>query len=175
MNARSPMALAWAAFLANVQTRNELVVIDPKTETIVARHPLQGGKGAHGLLLVPSKRLAFVACEGNAKLLVVDLETFAVQQTLETGDDPDVLAFDTGLERLYVATESKVVSVFQLKDKSLEKLEDLSVAPNAHSIAVDSATHAVYLPLKKIDGHPVLRIMKPRSERNRAAQPLLLR
>jgi len=149
--------------LANVQTRNQLVVIDPQTDKIVGRHTLKGGDGPHGLLIVADKRLAFAACEGDAKLLVVDLETFEVKQVLSTGSGPDVLAFDTGLERLYVATESQVVSIFQLHGKMLEKLEDLSVAPNAHTISVDSETHEVYLPLKNVDGHPVLRIMKPSS------------
>jgi YVTN family beta-propeller protein len=147
--------------LANVQTKNELVVIDPQTEKVVARHKLAGGDGTHGLLIVAQKRLAFAACEGDAKLLVIDLDTFELKQVLTTGDGPDVLAFDTGLERLYVAAESGVVSVYQLRGRTLEKLEDLTVAPNAHTIAVDPATHEVFLPLKNVDGHPVLRIMKP--------------
>ncbi len=149
--------------LVNVQTRNQLVVIDPLTAEIVARHPLPGGERPHGLLVVPDKRLAFVACEGDAKLLVVELAAFAVTQVLPTGPGPDVLAFDSGLQRLYVATESDVVSVFQLRDRPLEKLEDLHVAPNAHSIAVNPTTHDVYLPLKEVGGRPVLRIMTPSS------------
>jgi len=107
--------------------------------------------------------LAFAACEGDSKLLVVDMETFDVKQVLTTGEGPDVLALDTGLERLYVATESGIVSIFQLHGRTLEKLQDLSVAPNAHTISVDSSTHEVYLPLKSVEGHPVLRIMKPPS------------
>jgi DNA-binding beta-propeller fold protein YncE len=149
--------------LANVQTRNQLVVIDPQRDKIVARHTLKGGEGPHGLLIVPDGRVAFAACEGDSKLLVIDMETFQVKQVFPTGEGPDVLAFDTGLERLYVATESNVVSIFHLQGKTLDKLEDLVVAPNAHTISVDSETHEVYLPLKNIKGRPVLRIMKPGS------------
>ena len=147
--------------LANVQTLNQMVVIDPQTEKIVGRHALAGGESPHGLLILAAERLAFAACEGDSKLLVVDLVTFGVKQVLTTGDGPDVLAFDPGLERLYVATESDIVSVFQLQGKTLRKLEDLRVAPNAHTISVDPETHEVYLPLKNVNGHPVLRIMKP--------------
>jgi DNA-binding beta-propeller fold protein YncE len=146
--------------LANAQTRNQMVVIDPVSQKIVGRHALAGGQSPHGLLIVAPKRLAFVACEGDSKLLVVDLETFQVKQVLSTGDGPDVLAFDSGLERLYVATESDVVSVFQLRGKTLEKLEDVRVAPNAHTVSVDSEAHEVYLPLENVNGLPVLRIMK---------------
>ena len=146
---------------ANVQTRGELVAIDPKTERVVARHPLKGGDSPHGLLIDASKRLAFVACEGDAKLLVIDMDDFEVKQVLSTGNDPDVLAFDATLERLYVATESGIVSIFGLDGRALRKLDDLRVAPNAHTVSVDSVSHEVYLPLKNVDGRPVLRIMKP--------------
>ena len=146
---------------ANVQSRGELVAIDPKSDRIVGRHALKGGDGPHGLLIDAPKRLAFAACEGDSKLLVVDMETFDVKQVLSTGEGPDVLALDSGLERLYVATESGIVSIFQLHGRTVEKLQDLSVAPNAHTISVDSSTHEVYLPLKSVEGHPVLRIMKP--------------
>jgi hypothetical protein len=36
------------------------------------------------------------------------------------------------------------------------------VGPNAHSVAVDPATHRVYFPLENLQGHPVLRIMQAR-------------
>jgi DNA-binding beta-propeller fold protein YncE len=147
--------------LANVQTRNEVVVIDPQTEKVVGRHALAGGESPHGLLIVADRRLAFAACEGDSKLLVIDLETFQVKQVLSTGDGPDVLAFDPGLERLYVATESDIVSVFQLQGKTLQKVEDVRVGPNAHTISVNPETHEVYVPLKNVNGRPVLRIMKP--------------
>src|SRR6185436_4359758 len=107
--------------------------IDPTTEKIVGRHTLAGGDSPHGLLILAPERMAFAACEGNSKLLVVDLETFEVKQVVSTGEGPDVLAFDPGLERLYVATESGVVSIFQLHERKLEKLEDLSVAPHART------------------------------------------
>jgi DNA-binding beta-propeller fold protein YncE len=150
--------------LANVQTKNELVEIDPKTEQVVGRHKLDGADGPHGLLINAPKRLGFVACEGNSKLLVIDLETFRVIQSFSTGDGPDVLAFDPELNRLYVATESDVVSIFQLKEKTLEKLEDLRVGPNAHTVSVNPKNHELYFPLKNVDGHPVLRVMKAYSD-----------
>ena len=146
---------------ANVQTKGELVAIDPKADRIVGRHALKGGEGPHGLLIDAPRRLAFAACEGDSKLLVIDMVTFEVKQAFPTGDGPDVLAFDSTLERLYVAAESGIVSIFQLRDRTLEKLEDLMVAPHAHTISVNPSTHEVYLPLKDVDGHPVLRIMKP--------------
>jgi hypothetical protein len=32
---------------------------------------------------------------------------------------------------------------------------------HARTVCVDPVTHLVYFPLENIDGHPILRIMKP--------------
>jgi hypothetical protein len=71
--------------LVAVQTRNELVAIDPVTERIVARYDLAGADQPHGFTLDEAGRLAFVSCEGNAKLLVVDLRTMKVLSTHSGG------------------------------------------------------------------------------------------
>src|SRR5439155_271154 len=108
---------------------------------------LPGCDHAHGLHLDGARRLAFVACDQNAKLLVLDLKTMRVRQTLSVGDDPDVLDFDTGLRRVYVASESGQVAVFTERGRVLRKLGQAKLADNAHSVAVDLQTHLVYFPL----------------------------
>lgn len=144
-----------------VEGREELAEIDPNTDQIVARYPLTGCKGSHGLLIDSEHRLAFAACEDNSKLIVFDLETKKATATLAVGADPDVLAFDPGLHRLYVSAESGVISIFDEKDRSLQKVGEGLFAPNAHSVAVDPSTHRVYFPLQNINGKPVLRIAVP--------------
>ena len=141
-----------------VDGREELAEIDPSSDQVVARYPLTGCKGSHGLLIDSERRLAFVACEDNSKLVVFDLESKKATATLAVGSDPDVLAFDSGLRRLYVSAESGIISVFEERDRGLEKIGEGFFAPNAHSVAVDSNTHRVYFPLQNINGKPVLRI-----------------
>ncbi|MGH9931309.1 MAG: YncE family protein [Pyrinomonadaceae bacterium] len=139
----------------------ELAEIDPNTDQITARYPLTGCKGSHGLLIDAEHRLAFAACEDNAKLVVFDLETSKATATLSVGGDPDVLAFDQSYGRLYVSTESGVISVFEERGRSLEKIGEGFFGPNAHTVAVDQRTHRVYFPLQNVNGKPVLRIAIP--------------
>lgn len=98
--------------------------------------------------------------EGNALLLVLDLRTMRVAQRLHVGDDPDVLAWDSGWRRLYVASESGVLSIFATPGDTLRALGELR-APHAHTVAVDPRTHRVYLPLEDISGRSILRILAP--------------
>jgi DNA-binding beta-propeller fold protein YncE len=142
-----------------VQSHNQLVVIDPTTDQVVGRYELVSGcQGPHGFLIDAPMRWAFVTCEDNATLLIVDLMTMQVTATFPVGDGPDVLAFDPGWGRLYVASESGIVSVFDKHGGTMQPVGDYR-APGAHSVAVDPATHLVYLPLENVAGRPVLRIM----------------
>lgn len=143
------------------QGRNQLALIDPKGEKITSRIDVPGCAGPHGFSLDSPSGLAFVSCEQNAKLFVVELNTKQITASDRVGETPDVLAYDTGLNRLYVAAESGVVAVFHTRGATLEKIGETNLAPNAHTIAVDQQTHRVYLPLENINGHPVLRIFEP--------------
>jgi DNA-binding beta-propeller fold protein YncE len=144
--------------MVDVQTRDDVAVIDPRARRVVRRIALPGCDGPHGLLVDSPRRLAFVACAGNARLVTVDLKTMRPVASASVGDDPDVLAFDTSLRRLYVAAESGEVAVFAEQGRRLRKLGQAKLADNAHSVAVDPRTHLVYFPLE--DG-PALRIMAP--------------
>lgn len=147
--------------LVAAQSKNQLVMIDPSSDAIVQRVDLPGCSEPHGVYLDSTARLAFVACAANATLVTLDLSKMQEIGTQSIGDDPDVLAFDYGLHRLYVAAESGIVSVFQERGTALDKIGQVYLAPNAHTIAVDSTTHRVYVPLENIDGHPVLRVYEP--------------
>jgi YVTN family beta-propeller protein len=140
---------------------NQLAEIDPQTDKVVASYPLPGCEESHGLLIDGEHRLAFAACEGNAKLAVFDLTEKKMTAIHQTGPDPDVLAFDRGLNRLYVSSESGTLTIFDVRGRGLEKVGEGFYAPKAHTVAVDSRTHRVYLPLENVGGRPVLRIAEP--------------
>jgi DNA-binding beta-propeller fold protein YncE len=146
--------------LVAVHGVNLLAIIDPATNQIVNRIPLAGIKNPHGIALDASNHIAFVAGEANHSLAVVDLNAMKVLSTYQVGEDPDVLAYDPGLKRLYVSAESGTVTVFQNNGRKLDLLSSFEML-HAHTVAVDPKTHLVYFPLENIDGRPILRIMQP--------------
>ena len=143
------------------QSLNQLIEIDPLTNAVIARHAVHEADRPHGLLIDATSNLAFVACEGNDRLVVFDLQSMRSTGSFPVGGDPDVLAYDAGLNRLYVAGEQGVVSVFIVVGRSVQKLGEAFLAPNAHVVGIDPQTHLVYFPLKDIGGRPVLRVMAP--------------
>lgn len=146
--------------LVAVHGKNELVAIDPVKLEILGRYPLSGIRNPHGIALDVPGRLAFVAGEGNHRLALVDLNDMKTLATYPVGDDPDVLAFDPGLKQLYVSAESGDVWVYREDGKKLTATGNFTM-PYAHTVCVDPKTHLVYFPLQDVNGHPILRIMKP--------------
>ncbi len=148
--------------LVAVRPPDELVAFDPLTGTVTKRIRLPGCHGAHGVAVDAATRRAFVACEDNARLSVVDLDTDRQVALEQVGPDPDVVALDAELTRLYVAAESGVVSVFDIgRHGTVHKLGEGRLASRAHTIAIDPRSHRVFFPLEDVGGHPVLRVMQP--------------
>ena len=147
--------------LAAVRPPEQLVAFDAATGEVTARIRLTGCSGAHGVSVDAPTRRAFVACEDNARLAVVDLEHRRQTATTMVGRDPDVLAVDPGLSRLYVAAESGILSVFDISGDAVRKLGQGHVATRAHTVAVDPRTHRVFFPLENVAGRPLLRVLQP--------------
>ncbi len=148
--------------LVAVGGREELVALDPASAAVIARYRLPGCQEAHGVRMdVSSTDRAFVACAGNARLLAVDLATGRVSAPLEVGTGPDELALDPALHRLYVASQSGLLTVVDTAGPDPVVLVRGDVGPNAHSVAVDPDTHLLYLPVANVGGRPVLRVLAP--------------
>ncbi|MDE2610571.1 MAG: YncE family protein [Burkholderiales bacterium] len=147
--------------LVNVQSKGVLAVIDPSTDKIVERIPLDGADGNHGLLVIPERRLALIACDGNDRLLALDLRSRRLLNTFSVGHDPDVLAYDAQLGYVYVVGEAGVMSVFQIGARGITKIGEGTVGPDGHSVAVDPLSHEIYVPLTKLNGSPTMRVMRP--------------
>jgi DNA-binding beta-propeller fold protein YncE len=148
----------------NAQSTSELVEVDPSTDTVVRRLKLPEAKGNHGLLIDAASHRAFIACEGNDRLIVIDLRNGNAIANFSVAKDPDVLAFDVQRQTLYVAGESGQVSEFTVTDGNVSKSGEAFLAPNAHVVAVQPATHEIYFPLMNVGGKPVLRIMRGGNE-----------
>jgi DNA-binding beta-propeller fold protein YncE len=149
--------------LSAVHGQGYLADIDPAAARVVRRIALPGMSSCHGLLVASSLRLAFAACHGEGpRLAVVDLRGQRAMTPLPLPPEVDVLAFDPGLRRLYAACETGTVVVFAVApDGAVTELGRCFVGPNAHSVAIDPATHRAYFPLEDVGGKPVLRVMEP--------------
>jgi len=144
----------------NLPDQNIFAVIDPSTDEVVARYLVGDCRGNHGMALDPEHRRAFLACEGNNRMTVFDLDRHESIASLPLASGADVVKFDPGLNRIYAACYSGAISVFEQKDPAhYRKLGDVPVAHAVHSLAVDPQTHRVYAPEQEENGIPVARLI----------------
>jgi DNA-binding beta-propeller fold protein YncE len=143
--------------LVDVQSHNRVAVLDPRSRALLRTVRLPGCHHDHGLILDTGR--AFVACDGNATLLVLALNDFRVLARHRVGDDPDVLALDTSRGLLYVAAESGVLTVLDTTPPEARVTGRAKFGDNAHVVAVDPTTGRAYFPVPDAgDGHPGLLI-----------------
>src|SRR5437667_2036689 len=144
----------------NLQDQNIFAIIDPASDEVIGRYPVGRCKGNHGVALDPEHHRAFLSCEGNNLMAVFDLDKHEPIAFLPLAGGPDVIKFDPGLQRIYVACSSGAISVFQMDDPDhYRKLEDFPVQKKVHSLAVDPETHRVYTPEQEEDGKAVARMV----------------
>ncbi len=144
----------------NLRNTNEVAEIDPSTDAVVRRYPVEGCRYNHGMAVDSDHHRAFLLCNGTKTLTVFALDTHRAIAHLPMPAGADVIKFDPGLGRIYVACSSGFIAVFQADDTDhYRKLEDFPVQKIVHSLAVDTATHRVYAPEQQENGQPVARMI----------------
>jgi len=144
----------------NLRNTNEVAEIDPAADTVVGTYPVEGCRYNHGMAVDSEHHRAFLLCNGTRTLTVFASDTHQAIAHLPLPQGADVVKFDLGLGRIYVACSSGFMSVFQEDAVDhYRKLEDFPVQRMVHSLAVDTATHRVYAPEQQENGHPVARMI----------------
>jgi DNA-binding beta-propeller fold protein YncE len=143
----------------NLQDKNVISEIDPATDKEIGEYPVGKCRGNHGMALDSDHRLAFLSCEENDLMTVFRLDSHEPIAYFPQAKGGDVIAFDPGLKRIYVACYDGAISVFQEDDPThFRKLGDVPAQKKVHSLAIDVKTHKVYVPEQEVDGAPAARI-----------------
>jgi hypothetical protein len=141
-----------------------LVEIDPVTLRVVTRMKLPDSCiTPHGMEIDTQQHIAFIACidADPPSLYRVDLQTMRPfsEPPWSIPVKPDMVVLDHPLHLLFVACGAGL-ALFKEEGRSFRWLGTYTYGVNTHSIAVNEQTQEIYLPLVRVGGRPVLRIMK---------------
>lgn len=143
-----------------LRSTNEVAEIDPSTDRLIGRYPVEGCRFNHGMAVDSEHHRAFLLCGGTRNLTVFALDSHKAIAHFPIPAGADVVKFDSGLGRAYAACSSGAISIMQEDDpEHFRKIEDFPVQKFVHSLAVDPATHRVYAPEQEEDGRPVARLV----------------
>jgi DNA-binding beta-propeller fold protein YncE len=126
----------------NIKPKDELVVIDPNSNSIVAHWPTSPADAPHGLAFDPVTGRLFSAGM-NGQLAVLDAKTGKLIASAPIAGKVDQIAFDPATRRIYCAC-ADWMSVVQETDQGVVFLGNVRTAATAKNVAVDPQTHEVW-------------------------------
>jgi DNA-binding beta-propeller fold protein YncE len=129
-------------FYVNIMEPAQIVIIAAADPTQVATTIPIPIAGPHGLVLDSERGRLYCACDGNG-VAVLDTRTRAITDILTLSGVPDVVFFNAGLQRLYVAIgDPGAIDVFDTA--LMRRVEIVSTEKGAHTIGFDPARNKVY-------------------------------
>lgn len=134
----------------NIEDKNEIAVVDLKTNTVINRWSLAPGEGPSGLAIDTETKRLFSTCD---KLLVVmDAGNGKIIAKLPIGDGTDGVAFDNSTKTIYASNgEGNITVIKETDNQHYSVTATIPTKKGARTITIDESTHTLYLPTADLD------------------------
>ena len=135
----------------NIESKNEIAVVDIAARKVVAHWPLAGCEGPSGLAYVTGNRLISSCSNGVAP--ITDAATGKLIANLKIGRGPDSVLYDPVRKLAYIPCgRDGVLEVIALSGpKNNTIIDTVATQTGARTGAVDTKTGRVYLPAAQYD------------------------
>jgi DNA-binding beta-propeller fold protein YncE len=132
-------------YVAGVE-KGDLIKIDARADTVLARWPAPGCTRPHGLAIDKTARRAFLGC-ANAVMVVMDTSNGRIIATLPIGRGNDAVAFDARRKRVFSSNGvDGTISVFhEATPDHYVPLEPVKTAVSGRTMAVDAASGRLFI------------------------------
>lgn len=143
----------------NLEDVNAVAAVDVARRAVVGRWPLKPCLAPTGVALDGAHRRLFAVCSKKALMVVMDLASHRIVASLPIGGGPDSVAYDPVLGRIYATGKSGVLSVIrQDGPDAYRTLDTVKLHFGAHTLAIDPATHRVYVGYASLFAAPRLAV-----------------
>ena len=129
----------------NVEDKNEIVVVNMKTNTVENHWSLAPAEGPTGLAIDLTTKRLFAGCD---KLLVVmDATNGKIVDKLTIGDGCDGVGYDSNLKNIFASCgEGQLTVIHQDNSNKYTVIGNVPTKKSARTVAVNETLHTVYLP-----------------------------
>ena len=129
----------------NLEEQSKTLAIDAQKNTVTQRWPLAPGESPSGLALDPARHRLFAGCH-NQQMVVLDAESGQVLATPAIGQGVDACAFDPGTGFAFASCGDGTLTVVKEEPAGeFRVVEHVPTKKSARTMALDPATHAVYV------------------------------
>ena len=138
----------------NIEDTAELAQIDARGAVLKARWPLPKCEEPSGLALDAAHRRGFSTC-GNQILAVTNLDSGQSVASVPIGKGVDGGEFDPATQNVFSANgEGNITVVHEVAPNRYTVQQTLSTQRGARTIALDTASHRLYLPTAELSPLP---------------------
>ncbi|MEY2562737.1 MAG: hypothetical protein QOH88_930 [Verrucomicrobiota bacterium] len=138
----------------NLEDKSEVAVIDTAKHEVVARWPLAPGEEPTGIALDAAHHRLFAVCH-NKVMEMLDTETGKIVASVPIGAGVDGAAFDDATQLAFASCGEGTTTI--AKEEAPDKLtvvQTLKTERGARTMALDPATHRIYLPTAQFQPAP---------------------
>jgi DNA-binding beta-propeller fold protein YncE len=135
----------------NLEDKSEVAAIDTKTHQVVNRWPIAPGESASGIAVDSKNHRLFLGCD-NQLMVMMDSTSGKVLATVPIGEGVDGAAFDPGTQLAFASCgQSAAVTIAHEEGDKLNVVQTLITDRGARTMALDPATHIIYLPTAQFE------------------------
>jgi DNA-binding beta-propeller fold protein YncE len=125
----------------NIEDKGKITVVDIRKKAVITSYPLEA-EGPTGLVIDLKSHRLFAGCDKT--LVVMDATNGAIVNKMPIGDGCDGVGIDTNLGLVFASCGEGKLTV--VRESPLAVIDNIPTKRSARTCAVDSKTHAVYLP-----------------------------
>ncbi len=138
----------------NIEDKNEVVAIDTAKHEVVAHWPTAPGEEPSGIAFDAAHHRLFAGCH-NQMMTMLDTESGEVVATVPIGSGVDGCAFDDATQLAFASCGDGTTTIANEESPTkLAAVQTLKTEPRARTIALDPATHRIYLPSARFEPVP---------------------
>ena len=138
-----PVADGHGTVFANIESKNELVRIDVKSQKVTAVWPLAGCDSPSGLAIDTAGMRLFSVCDGN-KMIVTDAHTGKLLGSPSIGKGPDADRYDAKNNIAISSNGEGTMTFIDASKPDYPVLQTLATGRGARTMALDDATGKIY-------------------------------
>ena len=138
----------------NLEDKSEVAVIDTRSHTVVTNWPVAPGEEPSGMAIDVKNHRLFLGC-GNKLMVTMNSMNGKVLASVPIGQGVDGAAFDPGTQLAFASCGDGTTTI--AKEDTPDKLtvvQTLKTERGARTIALDPATHKIYLATAQFEPQP---------------------
>jgi DNA-binding beta-propeller fold protein YncE len=129
----------------NLEDQSEIEEFNPKTLKKIATWSIAPGEGPSGLAMDIKNNILFSGCH-NKMMMIVNAKTRKVITHVPIGGHVDACRYDPDTHLAFSSNgEGNLTLVKEITPKKFMELENIPTEPGLRTMALDPATHNVYL------------------------------